>query len=96
MRIHPGIESVTDSAYVGMDKIHGKSTLPKKRSKKNPLTKEDKAANRAISSRRALNENVIGSLKRFRILADKYRNRRRRFGLRFNLIAGIYNYELAC
>ncbi|TRT60574.1 MAG: IS5/IS1182 family transposase, partial [Microcystis aeruginosa Ma_QC_C_20070703_M131] len=24
-----------------------------------------------------------------------YRNRRRRFGLRFNLIAGIYNYELA-
>jgi len=96
VRIHPGIESVTDSAYAGMDKIHGKSTLPKKRSKKSPLTKEDKAANRAISRRRVLNENVIGSLKRFKILADKYRSRRRRFGLRFNLIAGIYNYELAC
>ncbi|MEG3991284.1 IS5/IS1182 family transposase, partial [Microcoleus sp. S28C3] len=25
---------------------------------------------------------------------SRYRNRRRRFGLRFNLIAGIYNYEL--
>ncbi|MEG3991611.1 IS5/IS1182 family transposase, partial [Microcoleus sp. S28C3] len=25
----------------------------------------------------------------------RYRNRRRRFGLRFNLIAGIYNYELS-
>jgi len=96
VRIHPGIESVTDTGYLGMGKMHGKSTLPKKRSKKNPLTQEDKAANRAISRRRALNENVIGNLKRFRILADTYRNRRRRFGLRFNLIAGIYNYELAC
>jgi len=27
-------------------------------------------------------------------LAEKYRNRRQRFGLRFNLIAGLYNYEL--
>ncbi|MBD2002270.1 IS5/IS1182 family transposase, partial [Trichocoleus sp. FACHB-40] len=24
----------------------------------------------------------------------RYRNRRKRFGLRFNLIAGLYNYEL--
>ncbi|MEL7406845.1 MAG: IS5/IS1182 family transposase, partial [Cyanobacteria bacterium J06558_2] len=30
-------------------------------------------------------------LKIFRILAQPYRNRRRRFGLRFNLIAGLYN-----
>ncbi|MEG4889204.1 IS5/IS1182 family transposase, partial [Microcoleus sp. F8-D3] len=33
-------------------------------------------------------------LKIFRILSSRYRNRRRRFGLRFNLISGIYNYEL--
>jgi len=31
----------------------------------------------------------------FRIITDRYRNRRRRFALRFSLIAGIYNYELA-
>ncbi|MCX5961626.1 MAG: IS5/IS1182 family transposase, partial [Cyanobacteria bacterium] len=30
-----------------------------------------------------------------RILSSRYRNRRRRFGLRLNLIAGIYNYELS-
>ncbi len=29
-----------------------------------------------------------------RILAQPYRNRRRRFGLRFNLIAGLYNCGL--
>jgi hypothetical protein len=58
------------------------------------LTKEDKNNNRAISSERVLNENVIGVIKRFKIINDKYRNRRKRFGLRLNLICGIYNYEL--
>jgi hypothetical protein len=62
--------------------------------KKRPLTKEDKKNNKKLSSERVLNENVIGMLKRFKILADKYRHRRKRFGLRFNLMAGIYNDEL--
>jgi len=65
--------------------------LPKKRSKKYPLTPEEKQMNRAISRLRVANENIIGALKRFKIIADRYRNRRKRFGLRFNLIAGIYN-----
>ena len=74
--------------------IQIKTQMPKKRSKKNPLTQEDKRNNRQLSRERVLNENVIGSLKRFKIIADRYRNRRRRFALRFNLIAGIYNLEL--
>lgn len=41
-----------------------------------------------------LNENVIGMIKRFKIISDRYRNRRKRFGLRFNLIAAVYNMEL--
>lgn len=95
IRIHPEIKTITDTGYQGIQKLHGKSELPKKRSKKNPLTKEDKKKNQEIASERAVNENVIGTLKRFKIIADKYRNRRKRFGLRFNLIAGIYNLELA-
>lgn len=80
---------------MGLNKIHTNSKLPKKKTKKHPLTKEDKIENKKLSSQRVINENVIGMLKRFKIIADKYRNRRKRFGLRFNLIAGIYNYELA-
>ncbi|HEY9811580.1 MAG TPA: IS5/IS1182 family transposase, partial [Halomicronema sp.] len=30
----------------------------------------------------------------FKIMSSRYRNRRKRFLLRLNLIAGIYNYEL--
>ena len=93
-RIHPDIKVITDSGYQGIQKLHSKSALPKKKSKKNPLTKEDKQRNQELASERVLNENVIGMLKRFKIISDKYRNRRKRFGLRFNLIAAIYNLDL--
>src|SRR5271157_6051010 len=88
-----------DSGYTGIKKLHIKklqksSRLPKKSSKKKPLTKEEKKQNQQTSSERVVNENVIGSLKRFKIISDRYRNRRKRFGLRFNLIAGIHNYEI--
>jgi hypothetical protein len=33
-------------------------------------------------------------LKHFKIIADRCRNRRRRFALRFFLIAAVYNMEL--
>lgn len=92
--IHPKINVLVDTGYQGLQKVHKRTALPKKRSKRSPLSKEDKLINKEISSKRALNENVIGALKRFKIIADKYRNRRKRFGLRFNLIAGIYNFEL--
>jgi len=93
-RIHPETKAVTDTGYQGIQKIHHKSVLPKKRTKKNPLTKADKINNQALSSERVLNENVIGMLKRFKIIADRYRNRRKRFALRFNLISAIYNLEI--
>jgi transposase len=74
--------------------MHGHSTFPRKNTKKNPLTREDKRFNHELSKQRIEVENVLASLKRFRILSDRYRNRRKRFGLRFNIIAGIHNYEL--
>jgi len=93
-RMHPAIKAVTDTGYQGIQRIHNKSELPKKRSKKNPLTKEDKNKNQKLASERVVNENVIGMLKRFKIISDKYRNRRKKFRLRFNLIAALYNWEI--
>lgn len=92
--IHESIRVQVDTGYKGLDKRHANTEIPKKRSKKNPLTKEDKKENRRISSSRVLVENVIRSLKIFRILSEKYRNRRKRYGLRLNLIAALYNYQL--
>ncbi len=87
-------ECLADSGYQGLTKLHANSQTPKKKSKHHPLTPDQKAANRELASRRTLAEHVIGRLKVFRILSERYRNRRKRFGLRFNLISAIYNFEL--
>ncbi|KJV97326.1 DDE superendonuclease family protein [Orientia tsutsugamushi str. UT76] len=92
--IHPKVKAITDAGYQCIQKIHNNSELPKKKSKKNPLTKNNKKNNRRLTGERVVNETVIGMLTRFKIIADKYRNRRKRFGLRFNLISGIYNFDL--
>lgn len=91
--VHPDTKVQTDSGYQGIQKIHANSELPKKRSKKNPLTKTDKENNRRISADRVIVENVFAFIKKFKIVSQRYRNRRKRFGLRFNLICAIFNYE---
>ena len=94
VRLAKEIEMKADSGYQGLQKKHAKVLLPKKNSKLKKLTKEEKKANRELASKRVKVENVIRRLKIFRILGEKYRNRRKRLGLRFNLISGIYNFEL--
>ena len=82
-----------DLGYQGINKYHKNSNLPLKKSKKNPLTMEQKNQNKEQASRRVEVEHVFASIKRFKIISQKYRNRRRRFGLRFNLIAAFHNLE---
>lgn len=89
-----GTKAGVDSGYQGLQREHPNTAMPIKKTKLKPLTKEQKRANRGQSRERILVENVIGSLKRFRILAERYRCRRKRFGLRLNLIAGLYNWEI--
>jgi len=91
----PQIKAYVDSGYQGIKKIHANSMLPTKRSKKMPLTTEQKIENMKISSIRVIVENVFAFIKKFKIIGTRYRNRRSRFGLRFNLICAIFNYENA-
>lgn len=84
---------LADSGYQGLGKLHKNTKTPTKKSKHHPLTKEQKAKNRAIARERIGCEHVIGRLKVFRILMERYRNRRKRFGLRFNLLAAVCNLE---
>jgi hypothetical protein len=88
------IRSLADTGYLGLSNLHVNSQIPIKSSKLHPLTREQKTSNRKLSSERILVENVIRRLKIFRILSERYRNRRKRFSLRFNLIAAISNLEL--
>ena len=88
------VEILADKGYQGIKKIHSLSYTPIKKTKKKPLTLSEKEYNRELAKHRIYVEHVIRCLKIFRILAQPYRNRRLRFGLRFNLIAGLYNCGL--
>lgn len=94
VHIHPEVKTKLDSGYQGFQKVHRLTELPFKGSKKNPLLKHQRRHNYLLASQRIKVEHVIRRLKIFRLLSERYRNRRRRFGLRVNLIAGIYNFEL--
>ena len=94
-RVHVRAETLleADTGYQGLAQLHINSLLPKKRSKNHPLTKQQRKDNHEISSKRIFVEHAIRFVKRFRILSERYRNRRKRFALRFSLIAGICNFE---
>lgn len=92
--LYQDIELLADSGYQGVAKLHANSRTPHKRWQGRDLTKVQKAHNRALAKERILAEHVIRKLKVFRILKETYRHRRRRFGLRLNLIAALYNHDL--
>lgn len=94
MRFAEESECLGDRGYQGLQKLHAKSQTPKKKPPGRELSKCDRQTNRKLASRRIVGEHVIGKLKVFRILMERYRNRCRRFGLRVNLISAIYNFEL--
>jgi IS5 family transposase len=93
-KLHQATKLLADLGYQGVGKIHANAKLPHKSSKLHPLTERQKEDNKRLSSKRVRVEHVFGWIKRFKIMSEKYRNRRTRFELRFNLIAGIFNFEL--
>ena len=87
------IKVIADKGYQGIAKIHQLSETPIKKKKGKKLTQEEKIYNRQLNRLRVTVEHINRRLKIFKILSYPYRNRGKRFGLRANLIAGIYNYD---
>jgi hypothetical protein len=85
---------LADAGYQGLTELHENSQTPFKKSKYHALTKREKQSNRSLARKRIVIEHIFRKLKVFRILSERYRNRRKRFAIRFNLIATIYNLEL--
>ena len=84
---------VADKGYQGINKIHANSLTPIKKPRKTDLTAEQKRFNRELSKFRILIEHVNRLLKRFKILAYRYRNKQRKHLMRTSLICGFYNYD---
>ncbi len=96
-RVHfqPQTEVLADKGYQGITELHANSTTPVKASKNHKLSADERKRNAAISKRRIYIEHVNRYIKRFRILSSRYRNKRKKFGLRASLICGIFNFQHA-
>ena len=75
LKIVSKVKAVVDTGYVGIARFHANSVIPVKRSKKRPLTMEDKVFNHIVSSQRVLNEHVLGHDERMNcIICDILQN----------------------
>jgi transposase len=86
---------LADKGDRGLASLHSSSCLPTKKPRQKKLDRSERQYNRLLARLRIVVEHVNRKLKIFRILAERYRNHRKRFGLRFNLISAILNFELA-
>jgi len=91
---HERYKILADSGYQGIGHLHGNCLIPTKKPRGRDRSKEDRRHNRELGSKRVVVEHAFRAMKVFRILAAPYRNRRKRFGLRVNLIAAIVNAHL--
>lgn len=90
------IAVMTDTGFIGAQKLHPNMYMPKKRSKGKPLTSDEKEMNKLISSYRVIVEHAIGGIKRYRCMSEKLRNRKPFIDDTFLLLSsGLWNYHLA-
>jgi sugar phosphate isomerase/epimerase len=94
MGIDELIQLLADSGYQGIIELHANSKTPIKKRKNQEPTAEEKAYNRELSRVKILIENVNRRIKRFKIMCDRYRNKRRRHGLKMMILCGLHNMDL--
>ena len=92
-QVHEAIPVYADRGYVGIQWYHAKSKIPRKASKKQPLSEKDKAHNKRLAKKRVIAEHINAKIKTFKIMSYPYRNHCKRHLLRAFLICGIINYE---
>jgi len=86
-----GSRAYADSGYQGLQDDHPDTEIPYKKSKKHPLTRDEKEYNHGLSRFRVRVEHAIAKLKSFRMLSERYRYPKASYAAKFAIIAGIVN-----
>lgn len=85
-----------DTGFIGIQHSHRNAMMPKKRSRKHPLTDVEREENKLIASIRVVGEHAIGGIKRMKATTDIYRNHIPNLDDTFMLLsAGLWNYHLS-
>lgn len=90
----PGTIVLTDGGYPGIDKLspYIKHAHPFRKEAGKELTELQKKANKILSSKRVMVENVFAHMKHFNILRHDFRNRLNKAQISFETIACVYNF----
>lgn len=91
LKLPPRTKLLGDLGYLGATGV----SLPYKSSKLKPLTKQQKLHNQKHARWRIIAEHVLAQLKKFQILAQRFRNQLDTYNQIFTNIALLYNYRLA-
>lgn len=83
-----------DLGYLGILNFHENTFIPAKSSKYHRLTDEELELNKEMARIRIEVEHFNAKFKTFQIMSQPYRNRKKRFELRAELICGIINFEM--
>ncbi|KKU80894.1 MAG: Transposase [Parcubacteria group bacterium GW2011_GWA1_47_8] len=94
IRLPDSVALLADTGFVGIDKQHANTLIPKKKPRGGFLTDADKMMNRLISSSRIVVEHAIGGMKRFRSVSDIYRNKNGFDDQLVNVAAGLWNFHV--
>jgi transposase len=89
----PGVHLLADSGYQGIQHRHAAAEIPYTTRKGKPLTQAQKAHNRQVASQRIQIEHKIRSINVFKIIGNRFRTERKRYELKFKLVAGLVNWN---
>jgi len=91
----PAVSILADSGYQGLQKEHSAAViLLKKKPKNGSLSASEQARNTKLARGRIVVEHTFVHLKKWHILADRYRGLLSNYPKIFQTIAGIYNLSL--
>lgn len=87
---------LTDLGFLGLELPNAKLAQPAKKPKGRPLLEALKVYNRIIAGVRVKIEHVIGSIKRYRIVSDIFRNLKEDLGdVVMEMATGLHNFREA-
>src|SRR6476469_2200601 len=91
------VVNVFDLGYLGVEKDYPQqksSSLPYKEKRNHELSKEEKEHNKSHSKKRIVIEHTICKVKKYKILADVFRNKLRKYSKVSDIVAGLVNYRI--
>jgi hypothetical protein len=90
------VVNIFDLGYLGVEKDLPEqlSYLPNRKKRNMDLSSEEMEYNKSHSKKRIVIEHTICRLKKYRILADVFRNRLRKYNKVSDIVSGLINYRI--